>query len=291
MNVACIITLFNPEWRTLTKLIQIIEPQVDLILLIDNSKDSSHNRTFIKSTPKIRYHYCGGNFGIAYAQNYGVNHVLKKREFSKILFLDQDSLPGFDLVSKLMNSYSELELIGEKVGGVGAFAVNKVSGQPYSKKEARIRQLTPNIFQVSELMSSASLISTSAFKNVGVFEEALFIDGVDYEWCWRASYFNQYKFFVIEDIPFAHSLGEGDKFFLFKKVAISSDFRIYYQFRNFTLLTRRKYVPVSWKLKNLLKYGVKFFYYPLFISPRIKYFKNITRGIKDGLLRENSTNK
>ena len=70
-----------------------------------------------------------------------------------------------------------------------------------------------------------------------------------------------------------------------KDISISSEFRIYYQFRNYIWLFRRSYVPFWWKFRHFFKYAVKAVYFPLFVKPRIVYAKQIARGIKDGLIK------
>lgn len=72
-------------------------------------------------------------------------------------------------------------------------------------------------------------------------------------------------------------------FFFYKKVAIASPFRVYYQFRNYLWLCRRDYVPRYWKRKNGMKYFVKLFYFPICVAPRTMYLRRIVRGVISGL--------
>lgn len=112
---------------------------------------------------------------------------------------------------------------------------------------------------------------------------SLFIDGVDHEWCCRCNKIMKGRFFIAENEHLSHQLGEGDRCFLWKKVAIPTPFRTYYQFRNYFILICRGYVPLYWKISNGIKYIIKAFYYPIFISPRKEYLKNIYGGIRDGI--------
>lgn len=132
-------------------------------------------------------------------------------------------------------------------------------------------------------MSSISLIPCKAFSIVGGFDESLFIDGVDNEWCWRAWHKCGLRSFIVEDAEISHMLGEGDRNFFFKKVAIASSARVYYQFRNYLWLCRRDYVPKFWKKKNGIKYLVKLFYFPICVAPRAMYLRRIVHGVIDGL--------
>ena len=93
------------------------------------------------------------------------------------------------------------------------------------------------------------------------------------------------QFFIVENATIIHHLGEGDHKIANRNVAISSTFRIYFQFRNYLWLCRRNYVPHWWKRTNLLKYAVKMVYYPLFVSPRTAFVKGIFKGILDGAIK------
>jgi rhamnosyltransferase len=116
-----------------------------------------------------------------------------------------------------------------------------------------------------------------------MLDDSLFIDGVDHEWCWRASFKLQLRFFIIESVILSHMLGEGDRHFLIRKVAIPTPFRTYFQFRNYFKLVKRNYVPIYWKFSNGFKYIIKYFYFSLMVKPRMEYFKMINKGIIDGL--------
>ena len=63
------------------------------------------------------------------------------------------------------------------------------------------------IIEVQQTLSSGSLIPKKAFIEIGGMEEDLFIDLVDYEWCWRAQK-QGFSTFVTKEVKMAHRLGE-----------------------------------------------------------------------------------
>lgn len=69
-----------------------------------------------------------------------------------------------------------------------------------------------------------------------MFDEKLFIDGVDNEWCWRAAT-KGYRFYIAENARIRHMLGKESRKIGNKDISISSEFRIYYQFRNYIWLS------------------------------------------------------
>lgn len=282
-KTGCVLVLYNPNKALLKDVLLAISNQVDEVFISDNSPNktdfdfSDHNN--------IIYHFMNGNKGIATAQNVGIRYF-EQLHYDFIFFLDQDSISPNSLVDKLYETYLFLKEKKIKVGAVGPRPYNRTENKKYEGAITKGTKITNNITETTELISSASLIPIENFQTVGYMEDDLFIDGVDFEWCWRAKKNDSLRFFIAEDVLLSHQLGEGDKKFLFKKVAIPTPFRTFFQFRNYFRLIRRNYVPIYWKIINGIKYFVKYFYYPLMVSPRIKYFKNINKGIIMGLLNK-----
>ena len=284
MKIGCILVLYNPDIDILKKSIGSILNQVDILYLADNST-LLKNFEFIKQhKEKILYSKMSGNIGIAAAQNEGLKFLISNG-YDYVLFMDQDSIAPLDLVQKLL---SDLIFLSEKrinIGAIGPRAINRQDNKAYIGLIKKGNKITNNLTEVSEIISSASLIPVSNFREVGLMDAKLFIDGVDHEWCWRAGYFAKKRFFISENNYLSHQLGEGDRTLFFKKVAIPTPFRTFYQYRNYLILIRRKYVPFYWKISNGFKYLIKMFYFPLCIKPRMKYFKNIIAGIYKGIIQ------
>ncbi|MDE5874030.1 MAG: glycosyltransferase family 2 protein [Muribaculaceae bacterium] len=280
-EVAAIMVVFHPDKELLRKNLSAISPQVGKVFIIDNTPGGALTEVenIYEGHSYIRL---GENKGIATAQNRGINEAIKEG-YETLYFLDQDSVSPSDIIQRLSQAKKELEKKDIKVGAIGPLPINRESGLPYiptAKKAEGIEGLT----EVRELISSGSLISSSTLKEVGGMMEELFIDGVDHEWCWRAKAKGGYRFFVVNDARLSHQLGRGDRKMLWWKVAMPSPIRTYYLYRNIFILGKRNYVPLPYKIKNAVKLALKIFYYPIFISPRREYARNIFKGIKDGLL-------
>ena len=279
-KIGCIIVLYNPNWEVTHKVLESIYKQVDRIFMVDNSPNAQEVDFSVYGN--VVYHFIGGNKGIATAQNIGIKYF-EQNDYDFVIFFDQDSIPSINLVEHLYTKYKFLSDKGIKIGGIGPRPYNRTEGKEYRGMIKKGKKLYPYITEVTDIISSASFIPINNFSIVGYMEERLFIDAVDHEWCWRAIKKAKLRFFIIEDILLSHQLGEGDRFFLFRKVAIPTPFRTYYQFRNYFLLVRRGYVPLYWKVKNAIKYFVKYFYFSIFVPPKKQYFLQINRGIIDGL--------
>ncbi len=280
MKTGCIIVLYHPDLGILSQLLSAVCKQVDYIFISDNSKKEVDFdfETYLN----IKYHFNAGNKGIAFAQNTGIKYF-ESLNIDFILFLDQDSIPPDNLIPQLYVKYTELTASGYQVGGIGPRPFNRAEKKEYKGIIKKGNKITSSITEVRQLISSASFIPMNNFKKVGYMDDSLFIDGVDHEWCWRAKQKEGLRFFIIENVFLSHQLGEGDRFFIIRKVAIPTPFRTYYQFRNYFRLIRKDYVPMYWKITNGLKYFIKYFYFSIFLSPQREYFSYINKGIKDGL--------
>ena len=94
-------------------------------------------------------------------------------------------------------------------------------------------------------------------------------------------------FFISESVQLSHQVGEGDRPFIFRKVAIPTPFRTFYQFRNYFRLVHRGYVPLYWKVSNGFKYSIKFF----LLSFMFPAYKLHEANIKKEFMQELQVNK
>ncbi|MEV4883005.1 glycosyltransferase family 2 protein [Chitinophaga ginsengisegetis] len=288
MSVGIMITYYNPDNGAVTQLESIVG-QADEICIVDNSSAavSEKNQQMIAAFAGLKYIPLNDNRGIGAAQNIGAAYLFEKVDH--LIFLDQDSLPAPDMVKQLLLSLRILQSAGVKVGGIGPQAINKWTKEPYKAKVKKGKYVLPNekILEVSEIISSGTIVSKQVWEEVGGIEEGLFIDGVDHEWCWRATAKGDYRFFINENAHLQHSLGEGDKKILgVMSLKVPSPIRCYYQYRNYFILCRRSYVPLYWKVMNGIKYCFKMVCYPLLLPEKRAYFKYIMKGIREGIMKK-----
>jgi rhamnosyltransferase len=283
MTIGCVLVLYKPNLNLLGKVLDSTKKQVNHIFISDNSP-SYPLTSLITESESLTYRKMPYNVGIAAAQNVGIKYFLAKG-FTHVLFLDQDSIMGQNLMEHLLTGLAHLENKNIPIGGIGPRSFNRQNGQDYRGKIKKGKPLTNDLTEVTEIISSASLIPLKHFTEVGLLDESLFIDGVDSEWCWRAKDRKGLRFFIAEKARLSHSLGEGDRRFLLCNVVIPTPFRIYYQYRNWLILCKKRYVPFYWKCSNGFKFFLKLFYFPLFVKPRKEYLKRIVKGIKNGLFQ------
>ncbi len=208
------------------------------------------------------------NIGIERAFNSG---------YEAVVLLDQDSIISRRLIDKMIGSLIKLETAGKRVACIGPLVHNRDdSNQKYvdGNRES-------NLIEVDKILSSGTLIRKEVFNDVGKMDELLFIDLVDWEWCWRAKS-KGYKVFIDTSASLPHRLGEGrKKIFGSVYIGIPSPIRHYYQLRNYLILVNRKYVPKSFKMKYAIVNLAKFIYYPALKRPRTTRWCYMKKGFLD----------
>lgn len=277
-RIFALIVLFKPDPKRLSVLIDQLVIQVQEIVLIDNTEldDPSISQcTFI--TDRVHHIRLGNNTGIAHALNRGLEYC-QSRSAQFITTFDQDSSISSDFILSLFSTFLSAE---KKFGNVACLGSNPLreDGTPY------YRGLKTNEHQqTSELITSGCIFPITIFQEVGLFFEDLFIDWVDFEWCWRAMS-RGFQPVLATRVTMQHSVGSGDvTIFGFKVCAISSPWRNYFQFRNFVyLLFRSRCFPFGKKCYFLGRRLLSIFVIMFLMNEKPKRLKYIVRGILHGL--------
>lgn len=281
MKVIAIVVLYNDNTEEAASNIAMIARQVDKVCLVDNSVESCSERFSDISNAVYLPQY--SNKGIAAAQNIGLKYALEQHA-DYIFFADPDSMIPKQAVNTLYKTYCRLKDKGYNLGGVGSTAYNRGTGSPYPLYSNFVQHISEEqVTEVTFLMNSVSLIPASLFSEIGLMDEKLFIDGIDSEWCWRGAHQLGLRFFLDDNLHIMHQLGLGTRIIAGKERAVTPPDRFFFQFRNYLWLCRRNYIPRKWLIENGGKYMVKAIYYPLMITPRWSYVKNILLGIMAGI--------
>lgn len=279
MTAAVGIVLYNPDIPRLKLNIESVCRDTECIYLCDNG---SHNieeiRALLKDYRAVLLEN-GENLGVAAALNTLCRHA-KADGFSHILTLDQDSVCGNGML-KILCLYAENE-------NVGIVAPNECN-EGEDKQDLRAGEQY-------RVITSGSLTSLSAWEKVGGFDEAMFIDLVDHDFC-AALRKNGYKIIQASDAILYHRLGESTeirffvKFFGFLPIRAfktplythnHSPLRTYYYARN-TVYFMRKYKDTNAiDIKAERRVFLRWIVLKLgFEKQKILKLRAILRGVKD----------
>ena len=228
--IFCILVTYNPNFQQLQQTISSILPQVDKIVVVNNSLTTLDLRD-----TKIHIIELGKNQGIAYAQNRGIEYA-HSNGANYVLFSDQDTVYPNDFVEKSLDCFNKHKQ--EKIAAVVPLFYNENKNQFAQVCITKTRAVNPEIgkeYSLAHTISSGTFCPISIFDTIGLMNERLFIDWVDTEWCWRATN-NGYEIICDTTNIIHHSMGDNYKIVFGKKIVVYSDFRNYYFFRNGTYL-------------------------------------------------------
>jgi rhamnosyltransferase len=288
-KIVAIVVTYHPECDPFLRLLNSLGPQVDCIVLVDNSSSESVRMLLdARKRPNEHLISLGANFGIAIAQNKGISWA-SRQGADYILLLDQDSEPASDMVERLVAAAQEKAAVGVPVAAVGpryqdtrrqhASPFIKVKGL---KIERQPCQFSSSILEVDHLISSGCLIPMVTLEHVGVMRDELFIDYVDIEWGLRAKY-KGFQSFGVCSANMRHDIGDEPIKLFGRTFACHSHLRHYYSFRNAIWMYRQKWVPLPWKLTDGGRLILKYCFYTLYSKPHHKHFFMMTLGIWHGL--------
>jgi len=229
MRIAGLVILYRPNISILEN-IKTYLPFLDKLIVFDNTElADKYLHNVLLSLEKITLVHDCENRGIAKRLNEGVNMCIKEN-FSWLLTMDQDSFFEGLMFSDYLNC---LKLLKDNY-------IVAMTGIEYEKVPAKIGC---DYQTTQQLITSGSIINVEAYKTIGGFDEALFIDDVDTDYCYNAikSGFQIIKF---TNIFLNHSLGNVSyhkslKTFKTSSRTLHSSVRLYYMVRNFFYINEK----------------------------------------------------
>lgn len=272
MDISAGIVLFNPDIKRLKENIDAVIIQCTHLYLVDNG---SGNVDEVKgllnqyNQSKISILWNRENQGIAKALNQ-LTSAAQKEGFDWILTLDQDSVVPSNIVGEF-----EKYINNSSVGILCPIICDRNKGE-----EIKINE---DCTEIDECITSGSLLNIKAWSEIGGFDERMFIDGVDFDICYRLRQ-RGYKIYCIHSVVLLHELGHIEYHrFLFWKVLVKnhSAFRKYYIARNiiYTAKKRRStLLVVKGLLQEIKMIGIVIFYE----EDKLNKIRCICRGIYDG---------
>lgn len=272
-KICLIVVLYNPKIEQIRN----VEAMSALysVVAVDNSNEISP----IKGVNYISLHQ---NKGIAAAQNEGIRFA-KKQGFKYIILLDQDSKIDESFVLGMYEDFQKIKKHDSTVGFLGPVIIDEQTHTQY-KNYTRDSE---SYHRVSAVIASGSLISVEAIDASGLMDESLFIDLVDFEWCWRAI-MHGYSGYMTRNVKMVHTIGKEYHNWHGFILGLSSPFRYYYQYRNTLWLIRRGYVPIKWKIKSVFRRTLDMFIVPIISEDGWKVFKYMIKGFFDGIIKKNA---
>lgn len=280
-SVAAVIITYNVE-NDFKKRINKLKGKVDEIIVVDNGSKDKTISMLKELEGEITIIYLEENKGIAYALNKGINYSIKKG-YNWILTLDHDSIITDDMIKNMLNCYESFdEDFKEKVAMLVPIHVEEKEYKSSDSNSSKVSSVS--YMEVLTEITSGALTKAEIYKNIGMYDEKLFIDLVDHDYC---LYLNKkgFKIIQVKSAILIHNLGESvKKSLLGLKMTPTnhSPLRRYYMSRNrHYIWDKYKNDFPQWVLKDKRRFITENLKIILFEDSKIEKFKYIKNGIKD----------
>jgi rhamnosyltransferase len=277
-SISAVVITYRPQRGVLENLRR-LHGQIDKIIVVDNGSegDSALVIDAVGNLAGVQVIRNGSNLGIAAALNIGIRRALEDGA-EWIATFDQDSAVTEDYFKNLFRAY-EMCPEPQKVG--------MLVPRGWSETVAKIFHPEQLIWGYAvDANTSGSVIKGDIFQAVGYYDEGMFIDFVDIDFCLRLQK-DGFKILRALSVVLEHELGSTRiRNVLGLKIPYRDHvpWRYYYMMRNRLLVHRRFcFSSPGWAL-----YDIGWFCYGsarmILENNRRKKIRALWKGLCDGLL-------
>lgn len=283
-SVLAAVVTYNPD-HDLSGNLLALRRQVAAVVVIDNGSAGAGDIERLALAAGCRFIGNGANLGVAAALSQAARLTMAEG-FDWLATFDQDSLVRPGSIGGLFEVQAA-HPHPERIAILAMSHRDRATGRDYHHPEDII-ETTPLWRSVRATITSGSLTRVEVFRQVGVFDDALFIDTVDHEFCLRC---RRQGWLVIEGRAqvMEHSIGAATEHgFLGRRIACTNHapVRRYYITRN-TLEVVRRYLVFdpAWTLPQLYYLGAGNVLILMFEAHRLAKLGAMLSGAADFLLR------
>lgn len=285
-NVCGVIVTYHPSAEMLEALVRAVRPQLSQLVIVDNGSNFDFSTLLAATSTELIE--LGDNYGIAHAQNVGIDHARSKgAEF--VLLMDQDSVPAPDMVNALLDAVRNLTERGHRVAAAGPSYLDQRQGEAAAfvyldgLKLKRRACTDPNgTVEADFLIASGCLIPMHVLDIVGPMVEELFIDYVDIEWGLRARE-KGYLSYGVFPARMQHTLGDEWVDFRDRRIPVHSPLRHYYHARNAIWLCRQTWISNQWRVVLVWRVIRQALFFSVFVPQRLAHARMMALGIWHGV--------
>jgi rhamnosyltransferase len=280
MKICAIVTSYQPNldiFRRFNSLLSVCEH----VFIVDNTPGGVS-----MTVPHEQYsiYSDGTNAGVGAALNDGIL-LAKNLGFEAAFLFDQDSSPSSEMVCLLVDTFINIRATSQHNICIGPRHIDVRSISEQDSCDECCAKCAGPISEVSCLPTSGMLIGLDGLDQDTMFSRDLFLDFVDFEWCWRIRRAG-WKIFKINSAVMRHQLGMREDSLFGFRFSIPMPFRHYFLTRDSLYLLFRPGPPLYDRFRMLVFLFVRFVYFSLFVSPRIERFGWTLTGVRDYLKGE-----
>lgn len=265
ISIGAVVVLYNPNIEEILNINTYLD-KVDYLVIMDNSEydNSSKILKSISSTHKIKYYSEKKNLGLCKALNLGIE-FLKKYGCSWALLFDADSKLGSDIISVYKKAIEYFQK-----DSISLFCPVHLFDRSKSVPFSGYRL-------VKWSMTSGCIFNIEVFCQLKGFFDALFVDGLDMDYCLKSKKYG-YKIVQCGEAIIQHHPAETRCAFGFK-YGIASPFRYFMQARQLIWVSFYYMEPVFF-----MTYLYKWFKVVFFFPNKLTYIRAMIKGSYEGVL-------
>lgn len=272
---AVAVVLFNPSDEDIDSLAAIAAWDLRVVAVVNAIGPAQKER--LSACHAVSVMENAANLGLARALNQAIGHAMDAGA-RYVLMLDQDSRPTLDMIDRLAAAAAMAEQEGRALACVAPLLRDRkadVGGGGGGR----------DLAGGPTFATSGTMLTRRAWQEVGPMLEPLFIDGIDHEWCFRAQAAG-FETVLVRDAVMQHDMGEAAINLMgrFRPVH-RSPIRHYFIVRNILWLAGKRYIPIRWRMIELLKLFYRIPCYVLFSTDKRRTLGLIGSAIADGIGR------
>lgn len=273
-DVVAVVTTFHPTSAILPNL-ERIAAQIGRIIVVDDSGAThSHSDIHLAAIDKITLIRNEANIGIAASLNRGLAHAARLG-CQWVLTLDDDTLISNSYVSDVL-AFAE----SGRAPALGLVACSRGENGLETRHNGTGFQLKRT------LITSGCLFDIQLFQDLGGFDERLFIDLVDFDFCTRLRKAGR-QLVLLDKIGMQHKVGHSKSIRILGRTTViynHAPFRLYYQIRNTLFFAKKHFAfdPVlcGYLLLDIVRLPIKALFFEQQKASRLRY---LAQGLFDGL--------
>lgn len=275
--IVAIVTAYKPDDEFVNRFLPLLTI-CESVIVVDNTPGGCRN---FDLPPRFVLIQNMKNLGLGKALNIGIREAKLRGAVTAILF-DQDSSPTAALISDLE---SALKLCVSANGPrccVGPLHLDdgNVTARAAPRSEFISSRSAPGLASVACLPTSGMIFDLTDLDDEDCFSTELFLDLVDFEWCWRLGT-KGWTFWRAMEIEMYHRLGESQRSLMGLVYHVPAPYRHYFQVRDTLRLASKDYVPAYAKFRLMAVLPVKALVFPLILDHGVERLGWMIRGLVD----------
>lgn len=283
-RVLAVVVTYEPG-AYLSRHLEALRTQVDSLVVIDNGSKNQDliNQAVLNAGCRLVAN--SRNVGMAAALSQAAR-IAETENFAWLATFDQDSLTPLGAFKNLIDLYDR-HPHREQIGILTMGHRDRATGKEYHHRWDTLIEVD-DWRSLRSTITSGSVIRVELFKQVGLFDDALFIDAVDHEFCLRV---RKHGWLVIEarHAVLEHSIGDASEHKLLGRRIVCthhSALRRYYMTRNhLEVYFRNLTTDPVWAGMGLLHFALSSFEAILYERDKLANFRAMLTGIVHFALR------